>query len=249
MKVTVRFSQSENLFKPKFREVDNISDGGYERGYESGFVDGVASVANYLPCSSTARFGNLNLFGRSDVIINMPLLSTAASMFRRAAHTAEYLNRTVEHITINSESQPESVAEMFYQVNLLDSQDVLTHITINFDTSKATAAYNMFAGVVNLEIVDGKPLNLSSVTADTTNLYVGSKLSYIRFVPNSIKKSLNVSGSKSLTSESVQSIIDGLVNVKGQTTQRVMFHQDVVNRLTAEQILAIQSKNWTYVSV
>lgn len=42
MKLEVKFSENNKSFSPKFSEVHNISDGGYERGYSEGYKVGFA---------------------------------------------------------------------------------------------------------------------------------------------------------------------------------------------------------------
>lgn len=40
MKINVNFSESQQTFTPGFGEINNISDGGYDRGYAAGVIDG-----------------------------------------------------------------------------------------------------------------------------------------------------------------------------------------------------------------
>ena len=270
MNLKVNFFEQDRAFNPKFEETNNISDGGYERGfaegeaegYEKGKTDGVAegyeigynvgyaegenSVENYLPYVSAARFPNLNLFGKADVVINMPLLKSAAEMFRPYDGSAEVLNNTVEHITINSESQPTRAENMFDFFVHRYSNDKLKHITLNVDFSKATLVGAMFQGCVNVERVDGIPLDFSSVTSPIT-LVIPSKLAHIRFAPNSIKKMIDLGGGYSFTDETVQSAIDGLVDLTGQTALKVVFAPPIGAKLTDEQKATITAKNWTLV--
>ena len=72
---------------------------------------------------------------------------------------------------------------------------------------------------------------------------VCSSLKNISFVAGCIKKSISFSQSP-LTDESIQSIIDGLADLTGQTAQTITFHSDVKNKLTEEQIASATSKNW-----
>lgn len=46
MKLNVTFKETEQSFKPQFGEVNNISDGGYERGYAEGYENGFADGEN-----------------------------------------------------------------------------------------------------------------------------------------------------------------------------------------------------------
>ena len=72
-----------------------------------------------------------------------------------------------------------------------------------------------------------------------------TKLKNIRFETGTIPISISFVHSSFLTDESVQSIIDGLADLTGQTAQTITFHLTVKNKLTEEQIVQITSKNWT----
>lgn len=43
MKLDVKFSESNQSFDCQFGEVNNVSDGGYERGYAAGYTEGLAA--------------------------------------------------------------------------------------------------------------------------------------------------------------------------------------------------------------
>lgn len=64
-------------------------------------------------------------------------------------------------------------------------------------------------------------------------------------VGGTITKSINLSRCSKLKDASVQSIIDNLADLTGQTAQTVNFHSTVVDKLTVEQYDAITAKNWT----
>ena len=67
----------------------------------------------------------------------------------------------------------------------------------------------------------------------------------IRFKQETVLVSISFAQSSILSDESIQSIIDGLADLTGQTTQTITFHATVKNKLTQEQITAITDKNWT----
>lgn len=67
-------------------------------------------------------------------------------------------------------------------------------------------------------------------------------LEEIRIVKESIKTRAHFGSSPLLSDESIQNIIDGLATVETSTT--LYLHTDVVLKLTEEQILTIQNKNW-----
>lgn len=52
--------------------------------------------------------------------------------------------------------------------------------------------------------------------------------------------------SDKLDDGTIQSIVDALMDLTGQTSQKVSFHTNVLLKLTEEQALAISAKNWTF---
>lgn len=72
-----------------------------------------------------------------------------------------------------------------------------------------------------------------------------SNLQEIRFAQNSILYSLSFAHCKSLSDASINSIIDGLADLTGQTAQTITFGSTVKGKLTEEQIASITAKNWT----
>ena len=70
-------------------------------------------------------------------------------------------------------------------------------------------------------------------------------LEEIRFKPNTIYVNVHIVLCRSLSGESIQSIIDGLADLTGLEAQTVTFHATVKAKLTEEQISTITSKNWT----
>lgn len=137
----------------------------------------------------------------------------------------------------------------------------------NFDTSKLTSMALAFASNSSLGYVKGlntqSAINMNYLfnacdmltgvnTLDLSNiksikgLFNGcSKLTNISFVESSIKISISFSSSPLLSNESIQSIINGLADLTGQTAQTITFHSDVKNKLTEEQIASVTSKNWS----
>ena len=64
----------------------------------------------------------------------------------------------------------------------------------------------------------------------------------VRFVPNSIRKSISFKQSGQLSEASVASILAGLATV--ETTQTLTLHDTVKATLTNAQIAALEAKNW-----
>ena len=70
-------------------------------------------------------------------------------------------------------------------------------------------------------------------------------LKEIRIKAGTLARALSLGHSSLLSDESIQSIIDGLADLSGQTAQTITFHPSIVSgRLTDEQRLQILYKNW-----
>ena len=214
----------------------------YDKGYEEGFN---SAPLDWAGATTVFRVPNLNLIGRKEVVLNIPLLTNLQNTFEQTT-----LNETVEHITVNGslDGTITNVAYMFAIATSIanTSEDTtLKHITLNLDLSKSTNYGRTFYQLAALEVIDGNPLDFSSATT-TSNVFNGCRaLKKFRVVPLSIKVNIKINFSSELSPETRQSIIDGLADLTGQTTQTVTFHSTVGAKLTDEQKATITAKNWT----
>lgn len=226
-------------------KISEISGGGgdYEQGYEDG-KNSVAQIERYL---KTATFTSLNMFGTSEAVLNFDRFGTGLfNLFN--IQNEEYRNTVVEHLTINCPALITTIQQMlFCQYPYTD--EILKRLTLNFDTHKCVNYLNAFTQLRALEIIDGTPFDFSSVTsASNTNAFPNCvSLKEVRFVPNSIKVSIKFANSNLLSTDTIQSIIDGLADLTGGTAQALTLHSTVGNKLTDTQKATITAKNWTLV--
>lgn len=111
------------------------------------------------------------------------------------------------------------------------------------NTQKTKQTNYLFASCANLK--DVNTLDLSNATYIVGMFSACNKLTNISFVESSIKISISFKESSLLSAESIQSIIDGLADLTGQTAQTITFHSTVKDKLTEEQIASVTSKNWS----
>lgn len=145
-------------------------------------------------------------------------------------------------------------------------KDCSTIKKVDLDISNVTNAQYCFIGCINLiEIylsntnknksfisifnycIETKTIEILDFSSSTNNLNAFLycyALENIKIVPKTIKKIISFEHSDKLTDESIQSIIDGLADLTGQTAQTITFHTTVKNKLTEEQIASATSKNW-----
>ena len=102
----------------------------------------------------------------------------------------------------------------------------------------------MFYDQQYLENINGE-IDFTKISATGTDLmfYSCNNLKEVRFTKESLKYDLQIAQSKSLSLESLQSIIDGLGNVT--TTRTLSLNSIAYNKLTEEQKQSATDKGWT----
>lgn len=205
-------------------KIDEISGGGIE-------------FTRYMTNTPVIPRG---LIEQKEVVINLDRVTSLYNLF----NTANTENKYVEHITVNCPNKVTALNGAFLAQTPNDT--VLKHITFNVDMSQAIATINLFRGCEALEIIDGTPLDFSS--ANSMNIFNACKnVKEFRVVKNSIKLSFEIRYLANLSTETIQSIIDGLADLTGGTAQTLTLHKTVGEKLTDTQKATITAKNWTLV--
>ena len=106
-----------------------------------------------------------------------------------------------------------------------------------------TVLQEAFSYATSLETIKTE-LDLTEASGMNTAFGRCSALKEVRFTPNSIKLNISFSMSTQLSDASIQSIIDGLADLTGSTSQTITFTTEIKTKLTEEQISQITSKNW-----
>lgn len=212
-------------------EISSISGGG------GGGID-------YTAHCDLINFTSLDFVGQPSVTFNLPKCTRLDKFW--STPNNEVPNTTIEHLTING-AKPTSMSSFISRdYNVRDT--VLKRVTLNIDTSNVTNFAYAFTHLMALETIDGNPLDLSKATV-LSGMF--SSINYemvdVRFVANSIKVSLSLSACSKLSDATIQSIVDGLADLSGQTRQTITFHKDLESRVTPNQKQAIDAKNWTQV--
>lgn len=107
-----------------------------------------------------------------------------------------------------------------------------------------TDGYSDSTFVRCMQLVTIQKLILNNVGRFQSTFTGCSKLQNIT-IEGSIDVNFNISATAVLTNASVQSIIDHLKDLTGETTQTLTFHTNV--KITTNQINAAKGKNWTVV--
>lgn len=220
--------------------------GGGSGDYEQGYEDGKNSVVDTLRYVKGCKFASLNVFGKPKVELNF---DNAVDFLNLVQITDKAnANITVEHLTINCTNNVSSIQQILY-CHSTASDYTLKRFTLNFDTQKCKNFGNAFTCQRALEVIDGQPLNYSAVTnANYMNGFFNcGALVEVRIVPNTIKLSISFANCSNLSSDTIQSIIDGLADLTGGTAQTLTLHATVGSKLTDEQKATITAKNWELV--
>lgn len=186
-----------------------------------------------------------NAFGEKEVVVDVPSRTDFKYFMCRLES-----NTTVEHITING-SQDGIITSMegcFSQFGSSYNYDkTLKRLTLNCNLSKCTNFSTMFNNTNTLEVIDGTPIDFSSATSTSAIFYYCNALKEFRIKPQTIKISLPIAKVESISNDTIQSIVDGLADLTGQTRQSIEFGFSPSEKLTNAQKLSMTAKNWNVV--
>ena len=167
--------------------------------------------------------------------------------------------------------RPKLAPLMFYYCNThsnndpIDLADVFDNRGLTLDFSNCTDFQQIFyqAKIEKVGMID---CSKASGSNQVLNIFNTEHLRIVRgFIPpnialpaaafqsnleelnvcGTVTKSINLSRCEKLTAASIQSIIDYLADLTGQTAQTLTFHATVGGKLTTEQKTTISAKNWT----
>lgn len=126
---------------------------------------------------------------------------------------------------------------MFYSSNVISTPKLYT--------AGGTSFRGMF-GYSSCETINGELTLKNLKIGGLYNMFVGcTQLKTVRFVKDSIDlMTLDMKYCKDLTTESIDSIINGLSQNTSVTNLTLRLHSDVIDKLTDEQLLKIANKNW-----
>jgi hypothetical protein len=214
----------------------------YEQGYEDG-KNSVVPIERYL---KTATFTSLNMFGKSEVELNLDNVTSLNGLFK--IMVKDDVNTTVEHLIITAQNPITSISQILFSGGINYDDKKLKRVTTNFKTQICKGFSQSFNGCEMLEIIDGEPLDFSAALEGSFAMFNRCyALKELRVVNKSIKVNFNIASSAELSHETRQSIIDGLADLTGGTAQTLTLHATVGGKLTDEQKATITAKNWTLV--
>lgn len=179
-------------------------------------------------------FGYSAIYPKSLPLLRFDKCKTIAYMCR--------YNTALEEVDYYIDPSTSTLATSFSARSMFFKTTNLKRIVgVNFSVVSDVYEMFKFSGIETIE----RPIDLSKITNNLSGCFVScSNLKNISFVEGTIQATLNMSSCPLLTSESVQSIIDGLKDLTDATAQTITFHSSITANLTDEQIEQIISKNW-----
>lgn len=202
--------------------------------HRKGFEDGKNSVVDYTKYAESIKKIRRDLITEKEITITLPIATDISNLF----DISTFENRYVEHITVNCPNSVIAASAVFFAYSPSDT--VLKHITLNVDISQAKNTVNMFRGCQALEIIDGTPLDFSSGTS--LNIFNDClSVKEFRVANNCIKLSFSIPKLDKLSTDTRQSIFDGLATV--DTAQTLTLHANV--KILQSQVDSANAKGWT----
>lgn len=187
-----------------------------------GRVRAIQSGVNYLDYVQNCAFASLNLFGASKVELTLPKAISFNNMFKPTYETSDEhaaaANTTVEELIVHCPNPITGIQQIFSLHNAA-TDHTLKKITFDVDFSKITHIGYAFKNLYALEIIDGNPIYLGSLTGNAPEFLNGCpKLKTIRFA-GLLQQNLNIGKScTELSKESLNSLISCLSDtVTGKT--------------------------------
>lgn len=206
------------LVVPSGKGVAEAYEQGYNKGYgighSEGFEEGKNSVVSYTQYAKAIRFNNLNDFKTNDLTIK---LENAVDLSKFLyIENEEDINNTVEYLTINCDKPIINMNNFYNHKNTKHKDNTLKGLTFNFDISQCVDITNMLGNLSALEVINGEPLNFTSVSSGVYPLLNLTALREVRFVANSIYKNFFIHQSSNLSDDTIASLIEGLANLNGE---------------------------------
>ena len=209
------------------------------RGIQSGGLDLCEYATTFLDAFKNTDFGGMDeIHLKIATKLENPIFqNTSLRQIFMYTKGVKKIKLTVKEST---EIIP-STMNMFYSSSDLEIVDIT-----DFKT-KVNIFTQMFSLSKKLRKIIGE-IDFSYATTTTGVFSSCVALEEIRIKKESLSLSTSFGYNGALSSESIQSIIDGLADLTGGTAQTITWHKSVYDKLTDEQKVQISNKNWVSAS-
>jgi hypothetical protein len=250
MILDVKFIESNQTFNTQFGEVHEVSDGGFERGYakgeadgyEKGHTDGVADGIErgynkaieenplyYMDIKGFQWYGKAFPEGFNFVL---RLRDKPGDM------NAALMNTTgIKTVTLICDAEGTVNMSQLLRESTAEVLDLTS-----FRPRPSQMSYFVYFNKKITSILGA--IDMSSCTTATALFGGANALKDVEFVPGTIKISLSFIDCWDLSDASLNSIIEGLTDLTGQTAQTLTLRTGMDARLTEAQKAFVTAKNW-----
>ena len=190
----------------------------YDAGSAIGKV--VFNENNYCPLTEIVKLNTSNLYSTEYMFSNQ-------------------LNLTTLDLSDWDTSNLKSIAGMFYKCKNLT--------TINFsgwDISNIFSMSSLFSGCENLITLDLSDWDISNVATTGDMFDYCYKLTHFK-APQNISYTFDLEFCRSLTHESLMSVINNLIELPDEYNNGLYLNMAVIDTLSAEEIAIATNKGWT----
>lgn len=221
--------------------------------YDKGFKDGVTSTEEEKGTMNIKYVNRIaHLFNGVRFSDVQKIVIDAYDELSECNYAFGNCEGTLKTVVINAPNNTDITSVSFQ--NCFSNNEVIEEVDLSgMDTYEGivitTQGFNaMFNFASSLKTIKGRlnPYNAQNYQYAFNQC---SALEDVEFISGSIYPSWNSGISflrcSKLTDKSIQSIIDGLCDLTGETAQKLSLHTNVINKLTDEQKVQILSKNWT----
>ena len=192
-----------------------------------------------LAYATVVQFNDLNLFENDSVVLHLDNIKSLDNVLNQTV-----ANTTVKILEIYCNNKITNMNAMC-PAYLPNAENALKKIILYVDTSQCINFNGIVWKQVNLEEITGTPLDFTSATSCSLIFNNCDNLKEVRFKPNTISCNAPFNGSANFTNETIESIINGLVDLSGLTSKTLTLHTNVKAKLTETQLAIITGKNWT----
>ncbi len=214
--------------------VTAINDGGsYDEGYEQGKQEAWQYVTRMMSTFNGATFPS-----GYEMAISVPS--------RNDATVNQFINGAtgLRKLTITNNPMAD-VKSYFAFSGAHDLEELdLSNFVQGGGAVVVTDASYLFYGDTKLRAIYGE-LDFSAGVNLSTAFTNCTSLEEVRIKAGTLNKSMTFAPCSKLSNASIQSIVEGLADLTGQTTQTLTLHADVGAKLTDEQKASVTAKNWT----
>lgn len=211
--------------------------------YQAGYDDGAAAGGGGGSGDYDEGYADGYDEGKSEAIENLPggyiKVDSTWTDFTSFCQGRRY--SLGENLKYSDTANGTNFTNMFYGWDY--TPDGRLFVIPSLDLRKGTNFSGMFNWSTKIDEIG--EMNISNATNVDHMFNYCTELSKISFAPSCIKISISFAASSKLTDASIQSIIDGLADLTGETAQTLTLHATTGGKLTQAQKDAISAKNWT----